>query len=512
MVKPFRVFIYLALTIAVLVILSLLVPSEGIQIYSYTIKYPSVKSLFNLDTSNHPSHFLLDPEIAELELMLDSITGTLVQLDTLELLSDSLSIVQNDSTRVDTAAWVDTRRERITAELLRGRLVQIEMPDSNFTALKSFFRSLNNGETSRKQVRVMHYGDSQIEGDRVTSFLRTRLQSRFGGGGIGLLNAVPHSYQSGAVYQSTSSNWQYTSIADLGKGGVGHRFGLMGGYSVFKSNRRASKGGFTEAWIDFEKRGNHYSLARNFSNCKVIYGHALEPVMLSLTYAGSTQDAEFISPTNTIETLEWSIPNLVTKIRLNFKGDESPMVYAVSLESPRGIIVDNIAIRGSSGVDFTRSDDASLKRVMGLMNPKLIILQFGVNIVPHIVNSYAYYENQIYQQITALKKANPGVSVMLIGVSDMSRKVNGRFESYPNIESIRDAQRSGALRAGAAFWDCYRAMGGKNSMPAWVYASPQLASKDFVHFTYRGSNIIAEMFYSSLMELYGEYAEMQLEN
>jgi lysophospholipase L1-like esterase len=146
------------------------------------------------------------------------------------------------------------------------------------------------------------------------------------------------------------------------------------------------------------------------------------------------------------------------------------------------------------------------------MNPKLIILQFGVNIVPHIVNSYTYYENQIYQQITALKKANPGVSVMLIGVSDMSRKVNGRFESYPNIELIRDAQRNGALRAGAAFWDCYRAMGGKNSMPAWVYASPQLASKDFVHFTYRGSNIIAEMFYSSLMELYDEFALMQLEN
>lgn len=512
MVKPFRVFVYFALTIAVLALISFFVPSEGIQIYSYTIKYPSVKSLFNLDSAKHPSHFSLNPEIVELELMLDSITGTVSQLDTLHQQLDSLSIVQTDSLGLDTIVTEDIRPAKITVDILRRRLVQIEMPDSNLTALQSFFRVLSNGEVSRKQVRVMHYGDSQIEGDRITSFLRARLQSRFGGGGVGLLNAVPHSYQPGAVYQSTSSNWQYTSIAELGRGGVGHRFGLMGGYSVFKNNRRASKGGFAEAWIDFDKRGPQYSLARNYSNCKVIYGHTVEPVMLSISYSGATQDAEFLSPSSTIEAIQWSIPKSVKRIRLNFKGDESPLVYAVSLETPKGIVVDNIAIRGSSGVDFTRSDNASLKSIMSLVRPRLIILQFGVNIVPHIVNSYAYYENQIYQQITALKKVNPDVSVILIGVSDMSRKVNGQFESYPNIEMIRDAQRSAALRAGAAFWDCYRAMGGKNSMPAWAYASPSLASKDFVHFTLRGANIIAEMFYSSLMELYDEYAEMQLEN
>ena len=232
--------------------------------------------------------------------------------------------------------------------------------------------------------------------------------------------------------------------------------------------------------------------------------------MLSLSYQETTQDAELLAPTADSKSVSWSVPKSVRQFRLGFKGDESPMVYAISLETPTGIIVDNIAIRGSSGTDFTRSDNASLKRVMQIVKPKLIILQFGVNIVPHIVDSYTYYENQLYQQIVALKGVNPGVSVILIGVSDMSRKVNGRFESYPNIERIRDAQRNAAFRAGAAFWDCYTAMGGHNSMPAWVYASPPLASKDFVHFTLRGSNIIAEMFYSSLMESYNRFAQQNI--
>jgi hypothetical protein len=94
----------------------------------------------------------------------------------------------------------------------------------------------------------------------------------------------------------------------------------------------------------------------------------------------------------------------------------------------------------------------------------------------------------------------------------MSRKEGATFVSYPNIAKIRDAQRNAAFRAGAAFWDCFQAMGGENSMPAWVFANPPLASKDFVHFSLRGSNLIAEMFYSSLMAEYDRYLAGNMAN
>ncbi|HNV51641.1 MAG TPA: hypothetical protein PKM28_02010, partial [Tenuifilaceae bacterium] len=68
-----------------------------------------------------------------------------------------------------------------------------------------------------------------------------------------------------------------------------------------------------------------------------------------------------------------------------------------------------------------------------------------------------------------------------------------------------NAQRNAAFRAGAAFWDCYTAMGGKNSMPEWVNANPSLATKDFTHFNFRGAKLIAEMFTASLLNEYSNF-------
>lgn len=514
MVKPFRLFIVLLLLLAVLAVTSLFLPKDGFRIGSYHLKYPTFLELFDLDSIDRPADFSLHPELALLDRLMDSIVADkeidttifIVAHDTSELL-DSIAELEDDSLRI--LEREKTRDTQITADVLKGRLVPLEMADSGFAALEYFFRALATGQTSKKQIRVMHYGDSQIEGDRITSFLRSRLQARFGGRGVGFLHAVPHSYQPGAVNQTISGNWQQTLLPDLGRGALEHRFGILGGYSTFHSSRRAPRGGFTEAWIRFQRRGSQQSNARNFTRCRVFYGYAKEPFMLSITYGDKTQDAEMIPPSSSINQISWNIPLAHNTIQIDFKGDVSPLVYGISLESPTGVVVDNIAIRGSSGNDFTRADDQSLKRVMQLVDPSLIILQFGVNVVPHIVESYLYYENQMYQQVLALRRAKPNVSVIIVGVSDMSRREGGRFVSYPNIEKIRDAQRNAALRSGAAFWDCYMAMGGQNSMPAWVYATPALASKDFVHFTLRGSNLIAEMFYSSLMNSYEEYISSQ---
>lgn len=510
MVKPIRLFILLFLLLAILAIASLVLPPDGVRIGSYHLKHPTFLELFDLDSIDRPADFSLHPELALLDQLLDSIaadrgndtTLLFTDMDTV-LLLDSISDLDADSIAV--IEREKTRDTQITADVLKGRLIPLEMADSGFAALEYFFKALATGQASKKQIRVMHYGDSQIEGDRITSFLRSRLQSRFGGRGVGLLHAVPHSYQPGAVNQTISGNWQQTLLPDLGRGALEHRFGIHGGYSTFHSSRRATRGGFTEAWIRFQRRGSQQSNARNFTRCRVFYGYAKEPFMLSLTYGDKTQDAEMIPPSASINQISWNVPLSYNSIQIDFKGDDSPLVYGISLESPTGVVVDNIAIRGSSGNDFTRADDKSLKRAMQLVDPSLIILQFGVNVVPHIVESYQYYENQMYQQVLALKRAKPNVSIIIVGVSDMSRREGGRFVTYPNIEKIRDAQRNAALRSGAAFWDCYKAMGGQNSMPAWVYATPALASKDFVHFTLRGSNLIAEMFYSSLMQAYDDY-------
>jgi lysophospholipase L1-like esterase len=162
-------------------------------------------------------------------------------------------------------------------------------------------------------------------------------------------------------------------------------------------------------------------------------------------------------------------------------------------------------MRGSSGLVFTKMDKTILRDHYKALNVKLIILQFGGNVVPHITNDYGYYERLFHSQLVRIKQMLPDVAIIVIGVADMSMKKRDRYVSYPNIEKIRDAMKKATFDAGCIYWDMYEAMGGKNSMPSWVFANPPLASKDFVHFNTRGARIIAHMFYNSLMYEYNVY-------
>jgi lysophospholipase L1-like esterase len=79
--------------------------------------------------------------------------------------------------------------------------------------------------------------------------------------------------------------------------------------------------------------------------------------------------------------------------------------------------------------------------------------------------------------------------------------------THPNLEGVRDAVKNAALQSGCAFWDMYEAMGGRNSMPSWVFADPSLAVSDFVHFNTRGARLIAEMLYNAIMYEYQEWKD-----
>jgi len=134
-------------------------------------------------------------------------------------------------------------------------------------------------------------------------------------------------------------------------------------------------------------------------------------------------------------------------------------------------------------------------------------MHFGVNIVPSSRENYDFYEEKLCQQLQFLKSLDEELSIIVMGVSDMSKKTEGHYESYSNIEKIRTAQKNAAFKANCAFWDTYKAMGGKNSMPSWVFADPPLARKDFTHFTYKGSVVIAKMFYKALIKDYNRYIQ-----
>ena len=486
-------------------ILSFVFPKEGIQINTNLfLRFPNIKTFLKTEESKYAdiSEIL---EYHQAEIM-ENISD--LSIDTLKNLKDSVYNIADSliaEMPTDTLAEEKNYNDITTAKQPGSVLQQLEYPEGNKNVLYPFFDHLRNLNQSGELIRILHYGDSQIEGDRISSYIRNELQKEFGGSGIGMFAPVIIKGTNISMDLKLNGSWERFTMHSIKNRNIFHnRLGALMSFGRFAPiNSFDNKMFFGE--INLHKSNITYAKTRKFKQCRVFYGYNEKPFIAELKYKENTLDAELIGTSKQLNTLKWDIDGSLDEIKISFKGEDSPDVYAIALDDHSGIAVDNIPLRGSSGTDFTKTDLAFLRSMYQKINAKLIIMQFGVNLVPYAVDDYSYYEKQFYKQLKTLKGLRPDICILVIGVSDMSQNINGRLVSYSNVVKIRDAQKNAAFKAGCAFWDMYEAMGGKNSMPAWVNNKPPLARTDYTHFTWKGSVVISKMFYEALMKDYNEY-------
>jgi hypothetical protein len=123
------------------------------------------------------------------------------------------------------------------------------------------------------------------------------------------------------------------------------------------------------------------------------------------------------------------------------------------------------------------------------------------------VKNWKFYEDELVAIIQRFQAVAPNISVLVISVSDMARKVNGEYVSYETLPAIRIAQKRAAERTGAAFWDLHSAMGGTGAIHAWVAHDPPYAARDFMHFSPSGQLLVAKMLNRELMRQYKRYKQ-----
>ena len=165
------------------------------------------------------------------------------------------------------------------------------------------------------------------------------------------------------------------------------------------------------------------------------------------------------------------------------------------------MIVDNIPMRGCSGNIFTKMDSAQLSQFYRETNTRLIILQFGGNMIPQTENPSTisgYVRTTLRQQVRYLKACAPQASILFIGPSDMSTNIDGKMTTYPLVPYMDKQLKKMADEEQIAYWSIYNAMGGYNSMVTWVEKG--LAGSDYVHFTRAGANNIGKKLYNWIEE------------
>jgi lysophospholipase L1-like esterase len=413
---------------------------------------------------------------------------------------DSLSLVSIDSLKENHDSGIVRVPEKSD-----GSICKIDYPEGADTLLYPVFRALISLGDTKQLIHILHFGDSQIEGDRVSSYLRNQFQRHFGGAGMGMIPIVANGPASLPYTYEISDGWERYSAQDKVKKSDNNQYGIYLSYYKIKSSVVNGTDTF-DGWINLKWPNTGNPLIARFTKCSMYFGNVTKPFCVELTQKDSVLNKKTISQSNAFDCISWTFKRSEKDLFIKLTGTESPDIYGVSLTCGSGISFDNIPLRGSSGLEFTSADKQFLRRVVKNLNVKMLILQFGVNVVPYVRSNYAFYEKSFSNQLSFLKSIDPDLQIIVLGVGDAAQQTENGIESYPNIEKIRDAQRNAAFANGCAFWDSYQAMGGKNSMYSWVHADPPLAQKDYTHLTRAGAQIIGELFFRAFIAEYNKFS------
>ena len=469
--RPLKIALYIWSVIALLGVVCWIVPKDGWQLGDYTLRFPTLSQALDLDGEAIPD--------SSLTILPDS-------LDILSTDSASSPIVNSQSPDTVSKAKLDTTiREQ-------SKHTQSQVSEqSEPTLLRTFFLALDSVDSM--PIRVVHYGDSQIEEDRITNILRENWQKQYGGGGVGLIplhqtiptrsirqtlfiNGVLQTTQRGPkryiVYGPKSMR-----LTDSDEYGVMGQVALMDTTLVPGSDSVV----LHIEPLDKKRKPHHY-----FNRLRVLADSSLA---FNLSPLASLPDT--LSP---IANSLLPIADSTTRCDIILQG--TGRVYGVSLETDKGVIVDNIPMRGCSGNIFTKIDSTQLSTFYRETNTRLIILQFGGNMIPQTENPSTirgYVRSTMRQQIHYIKACAPQASILLIGPSDMSTNIDGVMTTYPLVPYMDQQFRKMAQEEGIAYWSIYEAMGGYNSMVVWH--DKGLAGSDYVHFTRAGANNIGKKLY-----------------
>ena len=422
------------------------------------------------------------------------------------------------------------RKETIsTSDSLVLAVAQKPSTPLELEPLESFWDRLDALKTGKKdQLRIAYFGDSIIEGDLVSGTLRKELQADFGGHGVGLvgITSIVNAFRKTIVH-NFSPNWETQSFMS----GASSNLGILGHVYIpqaWQIKQRSipatvqTAGDSTAtldtlgtgtkietkiikektlyrgpAWVEYS--GTSFEGGANtFKHIRLFYSKAPQQTKVTVIYDNTRVQQYSLIASDELQVLDISPSEPIKKIRLEFAANKPVHIYGLSFDEPVGVYVDNISIRGFSGMKFNRIPSALLDDFQRNLAYDLVILQYGENVSNPKNTDYDFYRKGMIKSVEHIKASMPEVPILIISAHDRSVRTASGYQTSPDIPLLVHAQSQVASETGSAFWNLFSQMGGLNSMSSWVNASPALAGKDYTHFTIRGAAKVGEMLYEAV--------------
>ena len=488
--SPLKTLLSIISLFVVLGVVAVIYPDGGIHIGEYTLRYPKLTDIFEKA-----------PQASG-----DSLADSTQQVDPEEAIREMMEATK----RKEFAAYSDSLK--FYEDFFKKGKTRFDLPNNDPTWFDRFFLHLELAALDSNVVHIVHYGDSQLEEDRISATIREDLQDEFGGAGPGMMPAIMTVPSQTTSHSNSGALSRYILFGPKEEEADHSRYGPLAQFAKLEG----------EASITIQKRKeqrkNTFSHVGGYSTVKLLTNKGARikaKLNVNQTFVEIVGEDEEGKPKEkrttkvvdagepTIETFNklkvytWKLKDTTSIAKMYLSGNGE--IYAISADGAYGVAVDNVAMRGSSGTIFHRIDPELLAESYKAMNARLIIMEYGGNLVPGTNSgNIDWTKKLITRQIQAIQKANPDADILFIGPADMARQKDGQWQTYAGLNMTIKALREVALDNGAAYWDMHRVMGGNGSMIKWVNKEPALGFTDHIHFTRRGAAYMGDLFCAAL--------------
>ena len=377
----------------------------------------------------------------------------------------------------------------------------------NYTYLLSFLRKLSKLEKEKDGIiRILHYGDSMLWSDMITSGIKDRFQKDFGDGGRGLVPITNQLSRKVLAHKNLTNESQVTWKNLDHRQFINPQLGFLGEAAIPNYSNILLKhelGDNLKVWKNVELFFRN-SLERNEFNIKVnaIQGNGQFPVTIDSSKIQQKKNGQCASISMQLNAAK-SLSLELTQLNQHY-----PFLDAINFETDSGVAYSTVSRQGIEIGDLLLIEQNSLVCGFTYYKPDLIIFQFGVNESENLARK-AYitpdsYKKNLEDVITKFQKILPETNFLLLSpIERISKNEKGVYRTMPEILFIRDSQKEIAEKYKIAFFDSFASLGGSGQNE--ILFENGFMQPDKTHLTRKGGEFFAEIFYSDFLIHYKKF-------
>ena len=347
---------------------------------------------------------------------------------------------------------------------------------------------------SGRSVNIWHVGGSHVQAGHFSYRLQERLttmaDSLKGERGFIFPYRIAKTNSDKSFRTSFTGEWLSAMAASTHKD-LNPRFGIMG-IAAQTSDSLATVGIGLNISADTLWRFNRFR----------ILGYASSPDVRPYLVSGA-DTLDFVIDTETQSYL-FDLPAETDTVTIGFhipQGQSFTLTGTEPISGRKGI---NYYCSGVNGARLTTwlEQCPDLPRDLQLVKPDLAIFAVGINdsACKAVDFKPEVFKENYRRLIRLIREQSPDCAFVFITNNDSYRYISRGMTYNHNGPTVQKAMFELAKEYGAAVWDVFDIMGGKDSVIKWRNAG--LVKSDRLHFTQEGYVLLGDMLYNALVDDY----------